>query len=780
MAHEIERFEDREFDPMVEPRKSAAWINLITDAEKTFRTYQEKSDSIDKQFANLERLAQTGRDREFQLFWANIQVIGPSIYSRPPVPVVVPRFKERLPLSVTTSELLERVCVVMFETADIDGVMRQVRDDLTILGRGVTRLRYETKEESDASSERVCIEHVDRKDFLHDPAREWAEVDWVAFRAWLTREQLKERFTGVSLDGASFETRRDDKEHGSVGPLAKCGVWEIWCKSQHRVVWIAEGVEELLDEGEPHLKLDGFFPCPRPVYATVQRRSLIPVPDMVQYKDQLEEINEATARISALTEAIRVRGFYPNNGTEIADAVEQALKSYDNRQVLVPISNWAAFGSGGDVIIWLPIEVIATTVQALIEARKQLIDDVYQITGLSDIMRGSTSPSETLGAQELKSQYGSIRIRDRTDELVRMARDITRIGAEIISEHFGKKTLLDMSQMELPTDAQVAKAVKQLEDQGAQLAKQVQQAQSSPELQQQAQANPQQAQQLLQQAEQQAQQLQGQIEEAKATVTIDGVMKLLREQRLRPFVLEIETDSTIAPDENAQKQRATEYVTALSGLLGQAQIVQQIPQLAPVFSDVIKFVNSQFRAGREVQTTVDEFADAMKQFAQQPKPPDPQQQKAEADAKAAEAQQQMDQAKMQADLQRQQVDDQAKATETQSKSQDAETQRQIKMQEAADASAARNAEIEIKQRAAELTLRTDASKAAREGSKAEQDMQAAAAKHAQDLEIGALNIELLRTKIGQAHAATENAERTTEAAIAAKQASPKSDQGAGA
>src|SRR6185312_2201646 len=205
-----------------------------------------------------------------------------------------------------------------------------------------------------------------------------------------------------------------------------------------------EGVDVLLDEGAPHLKLEGFFPCPKPAYATVQRGSLIPVPDMLYYKDQLEEINELTGRIAALSQALKVRGFYPAGNGEAGDAIEAAIKSVDDRQVMVPISNWAAFGgTGGDLIVWLPIDMIATTLQGLVELRKQLIDDVYQIMGLSDIMRGSTDAKETLGAQQLKSQYGSVRIRDKQSELVRIARDLVRIAAEIMAENFSTQTLLD-------------------------------------------------------------------------------------------------------------------------------------------------------------------------------------------------------------------------------------------------------------------------------------------------------------------------------------------------
>ncbi len=421
---DIDHLADGEPGPDKEPKSAKAWLSLITDAEKVYADYQTKADNIDKLYANLEKLANTTRDRQFQLFWANIQVVGPSIYSRPPVPVVVPRFKDRKPLPRMTSELLERTSVVMFELEDIDSIMRAVRDDLTVLARGCAWLRYEAKGKENNFSERVCIEYKDRKDFLHDPARTWKEVDWVDSISYMTKKDMRKRFKATSGEvykDASYEDRKD--EETDDGKL-KAKVHEIWSRSQNRVVWVTEGCDKLLDDAEPHLKLDGFFPCPRPAYATVQRRSLVPVPDMVFYKDQLEEINELTARIGALSDAVKVRGFYPAGAGEIGDAIEAAVKSQEDNQILMPIANWAMVGQGvvKDMIVWLPIEMIVTTIKELVELRKQLIDDVYQITGLSDIMRGSTVASETLGAQELKSQYGSVRIKDRQAELIRFAR----------------------------------------------------------------------------------------------------------------------------------------------------------------------------------------------------------------------------------------------------------------------------------------------------------------------------------------------------------------------
>jgi hypothetical protein len=730
-------------------KSSRYWLAQIEDGEKAFEDWQKKADNLDKLYANLTMLSGDGRDRQFQMFWANIQVLGPSIYSRPPIPVVVPRFKDRKPVPRVASELLERSTVVGFELEDIDGTMRQVRDDLTIVARGAAWVRYEANE--DGKGQRVCIDHADRKDFLTQAARVWKEVDWVAKRSFLEKKEMRKRFYKTSGDAyktAAYEIRKNDD--GEDDGRKKAGVWEIWCKSQKKVIWVTEGVDVVLDEDKPHLKLEGFFPCPKPAYSTVQRRSLVPVPDMLFYKDQLEEINELTARIGALSDALQVRGFYPAGAGEIGDAIEAAIKSTTNNQILVPISNWSMVGQGGvkDMIVWLPIDQVASTVVQLVELRKQLIADVYEITGLSDIMRGSTDANETLGAQELKSQYGSVRIRDRQNELARFSRDLVRITAEIMAENFSSKTMLEMSQLDIDTDADIAKQVKALEQQIMQIVQQVEKAKTDPQLMQQAQQNPEQAQQMLQQAKQQAEGLKKQIEKLDEVPTVEKIMKLLRDQRVRPFVLDIETDSTIAPDENAQKQRATEFVTAVGGFLGQAlPLVQQVPQAAKMMSETLKYVAGQFRAGRQLEGVIEEFADDMAMVAQQPKAPDPAQAKAAADAEATKTKAAGDAQLAQADAAEKMANAEKTVLEARTKAEQESMAVRVKEQQEADAAEARRIEREGKQ--AILSAEFDQK----------------AQKHLQDMDIGDLQIRKLQLEIERIGVQTQAVVDTTEAKI---------------
>ncbi len=64
-------------------------------------------------------------------------------------------------------------------------------------------------------------------------------------------------------------------------------------------------------------------------------------------------------------------------------------------------------------------------------------------------------------------------------------------------------------------------------------------------------------------------------------------------------MLDIETDSTILIDENAEKQRRTEFVGVLSQLLPQlAQMIAREPKTAEFCGEVLKFSTAPFRAGR--------------------------------------------------------------------------------------------------------------------------------------------------------------------------------------
>lgn len=598
------------------PRDAKPWRKQIEMAEKAFDRYHKICDKIAKDYADSAALAGDFTERRFQMLFANLEVVKPSIYSRPPQPVVVPRFKDRKPVPRKASEILERAVISSFDTEHVHETFLRVRDDLALFGRGVCWQRYATYQKRGETKECVKYDWIYRKDFLHEPARSRTEVGWKARGTWLTKEQGEKRF-GDAWKEITYIDSSDTAEEYKVEQKAR--VWEIWSKTENLVVWIHPNATDVLDIAEPHLDLDGFFPCAE-VFGICEPGTLIPCPDPLFYADQLSEIDELTARISALSESLKLVGFYAAGSEDLGTAIETALKvsQNDNRRIAVPLAGMSQFGGEKlkDAIVWLPVAEVANTVRELVALRKQLIDDVYQISGISDIMRGDTAASETLGAQQLKSQYGSIRIKDRQSEMVRLCDAVLNIAGEIMAENFSPQTILEMSQTELPAQAEVIQEHQQQMMQEIQAAvAQVQQAMAT------GQPPPDPAQ--IEQAKQAI--IQKHQKEIAEVVTVEKVFGLLQAQRMRPFVLQIATDSTIQPDENAEKAARSEFATAfaqMSGALG--PLMQAAPkEAAPLSGAMLKFVLAPFRAGREMEQTIEEFVEQMTERAQQPPPPNP-------------------------------------------------------------------------------------------------------------------------------------------------------------
>lgn len=620
-------------------KSSRVILAALENSHKAFRDWQDICNEIDDIYSrrDTERLGKisphdsTWADAELDLFWASYEILKPAIYAHVPKPVVSPQFKDRRAVKNKTAELLERTSISAFERSDIDEVMCEIRDDLIFTNRGVMWLRKE--------GQKVCFEHLDRMDFRHEPARKWCEVGWVARRAWMTRRDMRKRFrktSGDAYQNAALTTRRDDYEHGATDNSKKASVWEVWHKVDNRVYWVSEGVDVLLDSAEPDVKLEGFFPCPKPAYGTLQRRSLVPVPDYERYASHFNKINTLTSRIYLLLDKVKMKGLIPAGG-DVGNAIEELMRS-DDDEILIPVPSASLSGEMANFVQWLPIQMVAETISGLITARSQLIDDFYQLSGISDIMRGATEAEETLGAQQLKSQYGSVRVREKIQELQRIARDAIRIAAQIIAETFTKETLLDMSQLEIPAKADIEKRIKEIEKAAEQelkaLGKKAEEVapQIPEEQKQQAQQDFQQAQQAI------IAKYAPMLNEIRNEVPIEDIMDLLRDDKARGFAFEIEDGSTIWADEQAEKSSRNEFMSAFA-TASQAlmPLVQTGPSGAKLAGAMLKFQLAPFRTGRELESMIDEWIDSVGEMPQGQQADDGSAELAAAQGKLAEA-----------------------------------------------------------------------------------------------------------------------------------------------
>jgi hypothetical protein len=615
------------------------WIEEINLSERELQPWWKAGDIIVRRYKNENRARGGGRPsvgyerRRFAILWSNVSTLQPAIYAKQPVPMVDRRYRDEDPVGKVASEVLERALGFSLDQYDFDGRVKLCVLDYLLPGRGQVWVRYiphmrevnaeqdyelgegvqddddtevgevETPEAAEeVVYEEVQCDHVSWKDWLTNPAREWAEVRWVGRRVYMTKAELTERFGAamaknvpITTTSTGTDTASDaQKQSSQTGE-----VYEIWDKPSKMAYWVCKGYTGgVLDKREDPLGLTNFFPCPPPLNATTANDSTIPVADYVQYQDQADELDELTARIGKLQDALRMVGVYAGE----ANRELQLVFSPGNENKLIPIDTfdlWKEKGGVRGLIEWVPVDMVIQVLKGCYEARSQVLNDIYQITGLSDIIRGESNPNETATAQRMKGQWGSLRVRDRQRDLQRFCRDAIRLKAEIIAEHFSIDTLKAMTNVKLLTAAEKQQIEKIMP--------------------------------LIQQAQQSGMPIPPGLApdpamlELMAQPTWEEVQALLRDDALRSFRIDVETDSTVQPDENAAKMAFTEFTSAIVGLMSAAaSIVPSAPYTAPLFAEVLKQGARTFNVSRSMEDVIDKvFEQAEAAPPVQPQGPPP-------------------------------------------------------------------------------------------------------------------------------------------------------------
>lgn len=609
------------------------WIAEIQAAEKAQTKWVERAKKIEKIYAD-ERDSRSDRTRKFNILWSNVETLRPAVFMNTPKAKAVRRYRDKDPEARFGALLIERNVQTCNELYDFDHEMDQAVRDRLVVGRGQCWVFYNpgiVGEGDDAALayEDVQANYVCWPDFLHSVSRTWSEVWWAGrwfhksraeLRTWLKERGLDERKAfQVAMD---VSPEGDKTEEGLKDERARARILEVWNKRDGEVLYVApgSGTQAILGRTPPPVRFRDFFPCPRPMLATTTAKSLIPTPDYALYQDQAEELNRVTERIGVLQKALKVAGVYASESTELAELIE----SGDNK--MIAVKNWAMFKEGGGAankIEWFPVEIVAKVLEGLYIIRDQAKVTLYEVSGIGDILRGATDPDETATAQGIKAKWGSLRVRRIQKDVQRFAADIMRLKAEVITEQFKAKSILAMGGVDEELLRQYVPAIPPVPP-----------PQLPPELQQAAQQNPAIQQQLMAQQ----QKAQEQAEKKAATEFVGRVLAMLKDDTARNFRIDVETDSTLEPDQEAEKQTAVEFVTAISMFLKEAGPLMMAggPEVADMLGETLLFVVRRF--GNNVDA-LEKKIEAMVEAAKKPKPPqpDPEMVKAEAKAKEGEA-----------------------------------------------------------------------------------------------------------------------------------------------
>lgn len=612
--------------------EAGQWLARLQAAQSREKNWRKAAASA----VDLYESACQPAERPYNILYATTDTLAPALYNYLPRPIVKPRFvQKQQPIAQMAAIVAQRLIQFSLDYADsesndFDEGMRYSVLQALVPGRGLMRVRWTAKTQEPAEAEtpeeptettepaekpvdqipevtddQLQYETVPWDQFLHGYGENWAKVPWVAFCHFWSRAEMQKRFGKVKADklfgertgeadtscesiySAPKETTNESSLNKAPSNVHKddAEVWEIWDKVNKKVIFVTtKDSSEILQSEDDVLQLKGFFPVPRPILLYRRVKGMTPQMLYEAYRSQAEELNVITARIKKIVSALRVRGYYNASVTELG----RVFQADDADMIpLQDTSQLTGQGQKLDDAIWLmPLDQLAAAADKLMVQRNQIKQIIFELTGIADIMRGSSQASETLGAQQLKAQWGTLRLKSMQHESNRFARDMLRLGLEVMVTFFPPELVRTITGIPLMTEAEKAEMQAQLVAMQAQMTGQSGQ-QPDPQAQQQLQQQMQQAQQMLQ------------------APSMDQVLEMLKADSLRTFNISIDTSSTLEAETTEDKKDMSEMLNAMSQFLnGITPLVES--QALPMESAKIILLNllRKFRMGTEVEEAV--------------------------------------------------------------------------------------------------------------------------------------------------------------------------------
>lgn len=669
--------------PPEEPkaRHSAAyWHAQLDAAAKREDSWRKQGCEVQARYLD-DRKGYEGGDvyeRRINILWANTELQKGSLFAHlgnPDVRRAFPKPGRDNKIARTAALVLERALVACGNRYDPECQIEDAVEDHLLPGRGVCWQEYEASVEeytetneltgAQTTAERVAYQdvrfcHVEWKDFRHGPGKSWErDVPWVARRIPFTKDDVKAQWPDladkVPCDFVA-DGEKTAKKGQEEGDSRRALIWEIWYKPKRIRVYVAENCDIELSREEDPYRLESFFPCPKPLYGVRTASTLTPKPEFLLYKDQADELDRVNTRIWKLLEKLRYCGVYDGSG-EDGDALEGIGDLNDGE--FKPYKNFRALAEGGGLAAAFQVRdlaPIAAAIQSLAQRALELIQAIYEVTGLSDVMRGSTDPSETLGAQDLKARFGSQRMQRKQKDVHRFVRDLYKQKAELIAEHFERGQLEEMTGIRLPLAAErdQAKAMVKASEQAKAAAQQMQQQgqEQGPQPQPQPGAMPGMAPQpqmppqdpLAGMAPEDA----AEVREIADSCSWEEISGILRSDDRRNYKIEVETDSINYQETEEEKKQRLEFVNIMVGLIAQVGTAAQgNPALWTLAKEFVMFAASGFKVGRTLEETID---DSFTQMMNAPPQPNPEAEKLQADMAMAKEKHAMEMEKGKADV----------------------------------------------------------------------------------------------------------------------------------
>ena len=279
------------------------------------------------------------------------------------------------------------------------------------------------------------------------------------------------------------------------------------------------------------------------------------------------------------------------------------------------------------------------------------------MSGVSDIVRGQVDPREKASQSKIKAEFAGQRLDQRRRQVERCARDVARIQAEMMIELYPPDRLREQSGFDFINEVQ------DLDEGGREQAWQ-------------------------------------------------AVTQLLQNEKMRGFRLDVETDSTVELNAQAQQDSRVEFLQSAGSFLQNAlPVMQASPEMVPVMGEMLLFAVRSFRSGRTLESKFEETVDALSTKVQQ------QQQAEQQAAEQGQEQQDPEAQAAQAEAQAKQVEMQAKQAESQAKQAEAQQRMQTDQAKAQLELAAMQQQMQIDGQKGALEIRLLEQRAAHDAMK---------------------------------------------------------------
>jgi|LakMenE01Jun11ns_1017448.scaffolds.fasta_scaffold9955877_4 hypothetical protein len=440
----------------------------------------------------------------------------------------------------------------------------------------------ETDEVVDVENERVCLDQALYKEVYIDPdIKRFNRCERMAFELHYSVPQFKAVFGARAYAALG---KADDPKDGVDEAAPKrqtIKVYEYWDKYERKVMWVPELGSEFItpkamqmpeeyDEGEqPNglYNLEHFFPVPDPILSNQATDEFWPVPEFYQLVELIEDIHTIFSRMMALTKAIRARVLFDNNVEGLQEALAEAT---EGDAFGVPNLSQSLVNNGGSldsVVQYIPVEKMVSALAQVYQALEQRLNTLYRLTGVSDLLQGliADGTQRTFGERQMLEKYALNQHAEPQRKMQEFVRNCYDLLCEMALKNFKDESL---ERYMMPATA--------------------------PQVHQQ---------------------------------NFKAALDLLKDDRKR-FRIELETDSTIALNEQYDKQMRVELVNTLTSAIEKvAGIAASSPALVAIELHALKYMVQGFRQGKmfqqEITQAIDQVLKQMQEAAQQTPAPNP-------------------------------------------------------------------------------------------------------------------------------------------------------------